>query len=35
VTTRIEVGAGERIMLRHLTNLYRMLGMWRDQPGKP
>ena len=34
-STRIEVGAGEKIMLRHLTNLYDMLGMWKDQPGKP
>ena len=32
-STRIEVGAGERIMLRHLTNLYDMLGMWKDKPG--
>ena len=32
--TRIEVGAGEKIMLRHLTNLYELLGMWRDQPGR-
>ena len=35
VTTHIEVGAGEKIMLRHLTNLYDMLGMWRDKPGQP
>jgi hypothetical protein len=35
VSTRIEVGAGETIMQRHLVNLYRLLGMWRDQPGKP
>ena len=34
-STRIEVGAGERIMLRHLTNLYDMLGMWKDKPGRP
>jgi hypothetical protein len=33
VTTRIEVGAGEKIMLRHLTNLYDLRGMWRDKPG--
>ena len=31
VTTRIEVGAGEKIMLRHLTNLYDLLGMWHDK----
>ena len=35
VTTRIEVGAGERIMERHLANLYGLLGMWRDKPGRP
>ena len=35
VTTRIEVGAGEQIMARHLINLYKLLGMWRDAPGKP
>jgi neutral ceramidase len=34
-STRIEVGAGERIMLRHLTNLYELRGMWRDKPGRP
>ena len=34
-TTTIEVGAAEKIMLRHLTNLYDMLGMWRDKPGLP
>ena len=32
---RIEVGAGETIMQHHLINLYRLLGMWHDQPGKP
>jgi neutral ceramidase len=35
VSTRIEVGAGETIMLRHLTNLYDLLGMWREKPGQP
>lgn len=35
MSTEIEVGAGERIMLRHLTNLYELLGMWRDKPGRP
>lgn len=35
VSTRLEVGAGEKIMLRHLTNLYDLLGMWRDAPGRP
>ncbi len=35
VTTRIEVGAGERIIQRHLVNLYQLLGMWKDKPGRP
>jgi hypothetical protein len=35
VTTRVEVGAGEKIMEHHLINLYRLLGMWRDAPGRP
>jgi len=35
VTTRVEVGAGEKIMLRHLTSLYDLLGMWKDKPGRP
>jgi hypothetical protein len=34
-STRIEVGAGEKIMLRHLTFLYELLGMWKDKPGRP
>ncbi|MBK7931423.1 MAG: neutral/alkaline non-lysosomal ceramidase N-terminal domain-containing protein [Bryobacterales bacterium] len=33
-STRIEVGAGEKIMLRHLRNLYGLRGMWRDAPGR-
>ena len=33
-STRIEVGAGEKIMLRHLTFLYELLGMWKDKPGR-
>lgn len=33
-TTRIAVGAGEQIMLRHLINLYELKGMWLDAPGK-
>jgi len=33
--TEIEVEAGEKIVLQHLTNLYDLLGMWRDNPGKP
>ena len=34
-STTIEVGAAEKIMLRHLTNLYELLGMWQDKPGRP
>lgn len=34
-TTTIEVGAGEKIVLEHLKNLYELLGMWHDKPGKP
>jgi neutral ceramidase len=34
VTTRIEVGAGERIVQRHLIALDGLLGMWRDKPGR-
>jgi len=34
-STRIAVGAGERIMLWHLTQLYDMRGMWKDAPGRP
>jgi hypothetical protein len=33
--TRIEVGAAERIVDQHLINLYGLLGMWREQPGRP
>jgi len=35
VTTRIEVGAGEAVVERHLINLYGLLGMWRDAAGRP
>ncbi len=35
VTTVIEIGAGEAIMERHLIQLYRLRGMWRDKPGLP
>jgi neutral ceramidase len=34
VSTNIEVGAGEKIMLRHLTNLYELKGKWFDKPGQ-
>jgi hypothetical protein len=33
-STRIELGSGERIMQRHLINLYAMLGMWLEAPGR-
>jgi neutral ceramidase len=33
VTTRVEIGAGERLVQRHLINLYGLLGMWHDKPG--
>jgi hypothetical protein len=33
VTTRVEIGAGERIIQHHLINLYGLLGMWLDKPG--
>jgi len=33
--TRIEVGAGEMLLLRHLIHLYQLQGRWLDQPGKP
>jgi neutral ceramidase len=35
VTTSVEVGAGEKIMAHHLANLYELLGMWHDKPGRP
>jgi hypothetical protein len=34
LTTNIEIGAGEKIMLRYLTNLYKLKGMWFDKPGR-
>ncbi|MGH9720094.1 MAG: neutral/alkaline non-lysosomal ceramidase N-terminal domain-containing protein [Bryobacteraceae bacterium] len=34
-STRIEVGAGETIMQRHLIHLFGMRGMWKNQPGRP
>jgi len=33
-STRIDIGAGETIMQRHVINLYGLRGMWRDTPGK-
>ncbi len=35
VTTQIEVGAGERILQRHLINLYGIRGRWLENPGRP
>jgi hypothetical protein len=35
MSTHIEPGAGERIVLQHLINLYRLQGMWLDRPGRP
>jgi hypothetical protein len=32
--TRVSIGAGETILERHLVQLYRMQGMWRDKPGQ-
>ena len=34
-STRVEVGAGERLVERHLINLYALLGMWQEKPGRP
>jgi hypothetical protein len=34
-STRVEVGAGEAIVQRHLVNLFGLRGMWRDKPGEP
>lgn len=34
-TTRIEVGAGEAIVERHLIHLYGLQGRWKDEPGRP
>ncbi len=34
-STRIEVGAGEQLLLRHLVHLFDLKGMWKDQPGRP
>jgi hypothetical protein len=33
--TRVETGAGEKIVQQHLINLYGMRGMWLDKPGRP
>lgn len=33
--TRVEPGAGERIMQQHLIHLFGLRGMWLSQPGAP
>lgn len=33
--TRLEVGAGERIMQQHLIHLFDLRGMWQTSPGAP
>ncbi|MBI3209778.1 MAG: neutral/alkaline non-lysosomal ceramidase N-terminal domain-containing protein [Candidatus Solibacter usitatus] len=33
--TRVEAGAGERILQRHLINLYDLRGFWQKSPGQP
>jgi len=33
--TRVEVGAGEAILQRHLINLFELRGFWRTSPGLP
>jgi hypothetical protein len=32
-STRVEIGAAERLIERHLVHLYDLLGMWRAAPG--
>jgi neutral ceramidase len=32
--TDLEIGAGEKIVLHHLANLYDLRGMWHDKPGQ-
>jgi hypothetical protein len=32
-STRVEVGAGDRMLDRHLIHLYDLRGMWRGAPG--
>ena len=34
-STRVEVGAGERLLERHLIHLYGLLGKWREKQGRP
>jgi Neutral/alkaline non-lysosomal ceramidase, N-terminal len=35
VTTRVEIGAGERMVDRGLIHIYRILGMLKDEPEQP
>jgi hypothetical protein len=35
ITTRVEVGAGERMVDRGLVHIYRILGMLKDKPEQP
>ncbi len=35
ITTRVEVGAGERMIDRGLVHIYRILGMLKDKPEQP
>jgi hypothetical protein len=35
VTTRVEIGAGERMVDRGLIHIYRTLGMLKDKPEQP
>lgn len=34
VSTRVEIGAGEKILEQHLIDLYGLRGMWLDKPGR-
>ncbi|MGE0131966.1 MAG: neutral/alkaline non-lysosomal ceramidase N-terminal domain-containing protein [Blastocatellales bacterium] len=35
ITTRVEIGAGERMVDRGLIHIYRILGMLKDKPEQP
>lgn len=35
ITTRVEIGAGERMVDRGLIQIYRILGMLKDKPEQP
>ena len=34
-STRVEIGAGEKVLEQHRMNLFRLRGMWLGAPGKP